>query len=98
MVEVNCPTWHTSDSGMTLSLRRWENGSWREIARQRYANVQDNGWVRLVVAPQPAGRYRLQMSEPKGTIGWWSTPERRLPGSVPLRDGEAVEEGERCTR
>lgn len=98
VVEVNCPTWYTANSGMTLSLWRWENGSWREIARQRYADVQDNGWIRLVVSPQPAGRYRVQMSEPVGTIGWWSTPERRLPRSVPLRDGEAVEEGERCTR
>jgi hypothetical protein len=51
-----------------------------------------------VVAPQPAGRYRVQMSDPVGTIGWWATPERRLPGSVPLRDGQPVAEGERCMR
>ena len=98
IVEVNCPTWLTTDSGMTLSLWRWENGNWQPIARQQYRNVQDNGWVRLVVAPQPAGRYRVQMSDPVGTIGWWATPERRLPGSVPLRDEQPVEEGERCVR
>jgi hypothetical protein len=98
VVEVNCPTWYTSGSGMTLSLWKLQNGTWQQIARQKFTNVQDNGWVRLVVAPQPAGRYRVQMSEPAGTIGWWSAPERRLPQSMPLRDGQPVQEGERCVR
>jgi len=98
VVEVNCPTWLTTGSGMTLSLWRWENGAWQRIAQQKFTNVQDNRWVRLVVAPQPAGRYRVQMSDPVGTVGWWATPERRLPGSVPLRDGQPVAEGERCMR
>ncbi len=98
VVEINCPTWYTTDSGMTLSLWRWTGDSWQMVAQERFLNVQDNGWVRLVVPPQPAGRYRLQMSEPVGTIGWWSTPEKRLPGSVAGRDGQAVNEGERCTR
>ena len=98
VVEVNCPTWLTTGSGMTLSLWRWENSAWQQIVQQKFTNVQDNRWVRLVVAPQPAGRYRVQMSDPVGTIGWWVTPERRLPGSVPLRDGQPVAEGERCMR
>lgn len=98
VVEVNCPTWYTSNSGMTLSLWRQEGNAWRQIASQRFSNVQDNGWVRLTVSPQPAGRYRVQMNEPVGTIGWWSAPERRLPQSLPLRDGLPVNEGERCTR
>jgi len=98
VVEVNCPTWLTTGSGMTLSLWRWENSAWQQIVQQKFTNVQDNRWVRLVVAPQPAGRYRVQMSDPVGTIGWWATPERRLPGSVPLRDGQPVAEGERCMR
>jgi hypothetical protein len=98
VVEVNCPTWLTTGSGMTLSLWRWENSAWQQIVQQKFTNVQDNRWVRLVVAPQPAGRYRVQMSDPVGTIGRWATPERRLPGSVPLRDGQPVAEGERCMR
>jgi len=98
VVEVNCPTWLTTGSGMTLSLWRWENSAWQQIVQQKFTNVQDNRWVRLVVAPQPAGRYRVQMSDPVGTIGWWATPERRLPGSVPLRDGQPVAEGDRCMR
>jgi hypothetical protein len=98
VVEVNCPTWLTTGSGMTLSLWRWENSAWQQIVQQKFTNVQDNRWVRLVVAPQPAGRYRVQMRDPVGTIGWWVTPERRLPGSVPLRDGQPVAEGERCMR
>ncbi|NSW79304.1 MAG: alpha-L-rhamnosidase N-terminal domain-containing protein [Chthonomonadetes bacterium] len=97
-VEVNCPTWYTANSGMTLSLWRYEDGSWRRVASQRFSNVQDNGWVRLVVSPQPAGRYRVEMSEPVGTIGWWSTHDKRLPQSLPLRDGHPVDEGERCVR
>ena len=98
VVEVNCPTWYTANSGMSLSLWRQEGSTWRQIASQRFSNVQDNGWVRLLVPPQPVGRYRVQMSEPVGTIGWWSTPERRLPQSLPLRDGLPVNEGERCLR
>ena len=69
VVEVNCPTWLTTGSGMTLSLWRWENSAWQQIVQQKFTNVQDNRWVRLVVAPQPAGRYRVQMSDPVGTIG-----------------------------
>ncbi len=98
VVEMNCPTWYTTDSGMTVSLWRQEGDTWREISRQRFQRVQDNGWVKLVVAPQPPGRYRVRMSDPVGTIGWWSAQERRLPGSVSLRDGQPVSEGERCMR
>jgi hypothetical protein len=68
-LRAHLPTWHTRNSGATLTL--WKEG--RRIAERRLQNVVDNDWVELRAdTPQGAGEYRVQLSEPVGQIGWWS--------------------------
>lgn len=146
-VSVNCPTWYTTESGLTLTLYRqlspysevttprppryshrssspMQDGvtnssthqltralvgsgnssfvsplsspKWKRVARKRFERVRDNSWVTLTFPPQPAGLYRLEMSEPVGTIGWWSVPEDALPEGEALADGKPVPQEERC--
>ncbi|MCX7598851.1 MAG: hypothetical protein N2512_08305, partial [Armatimonadetes bacterium] len=55
-IEVLVPTWDTTDSDATLSLRR--GGPDGEIvASRRLENVSDNSWQSLTFAPQGAGQY-----------------------------------------
>ncbi|NLX13388.1 MAG: hypothetical protein GXY44_07020 [Phycisphaerales bacterium] len=65
-------TYHTTDSELTLKLfRAGEEGP--ALAEQHFRNVLDNGWAILrLPTPLPAGRYRLEASNPVGRIAWYS--------------------------
>lgn len=65
------PTWETTGSAMTLSLFSDGPGG-KLLAQQRFENVTDNATLTLQFAALPAGNYYLEMSQPKGRIGWWS--------------------------
>ena len=73
-------TYGTAGTGMTLSLYR---GTQTEtpIASKKFTNVPDNKWVNLEFSrPLPPGDYVLQMSEPKGHLGWWTDNGKPLFG------------------
>ena len=81
------PTWAQTGSGATLSLRR-EGPQGQILAYRRFENVADNSWLTLQIEQAiPPGRYYLEASQPKGTIGWWSNA-----GDVFAR-GEAFADG-----
>lgn len=65
------PTWNTATSGLTLTLRR-EGPTGPAIATQRFTNIVDNGWLFLETDAQPPGNYHLEISDPVGTVGWWT--------------------------
>ncbi len=96
-VSGSFPTWHTTESGMTLTLYR--DGPQGEIlARKRFTDVADNSWVTLELEdPLPAGTYYLEASEPEGTIGWWSHTDDVYAGGTAFVDGKAVT-GDRTLR
>ncbi|MGB9876466.1 MAG: alpha-L-rhamnosidase N-terminal domain-containing protein [bacterium] len=95
-VSVPCPTWRTKSADMTLILRK--NGPGGEIiARKRFFDVGDNSWQTLYFPPQPKGRYYLEMSQPKGTIGWWGRRDDIYPNGSAFLDGQKVE-GDRFIR
>lgn len=81
------PTWVTTNSGMTLTLRRNGPGG-VVVASKAFSNVPDNSWQWLTFAAQPAGSYYLEMSVPVGTIGWWSDSSDVLPGGQAYADGQ----------
>ncbi|MBC7327431.1 hypothetical protein H5T87_04875 [bacterium] len=86
-IEVCIPTWGTKDSSLTLTLKK-DGPSGDVIARKRFENVPDNSWQGFSFSPPlPPGNYYIEMSEPKGTIGWWSSTKDRFP------DGEAYQDG-----
>jgi len=81
------PTWATSGAAMTLTLYR-HGPSGEKIVSQRFEHVADCAWKSLRFEPPlAAGTYYLEMSEPQGTIGWWS------PSADALADGEAFADG-----
>lgn len=81
------PTWNTTDSGMTLTLRAvGPDGG--VVATATFTDVVDNGSPALHLdQPAPAGTYYLEQSAPVGTIGWWTDP------GDPIEDGRAYVDG-----
>lgn len=91
------PTWQASDSGMTLTLYREGPGGER-LRRERVENVRDNEWRMLRFDPPlPPGRFHLEMSEPRGRIGWWSHTDDVLADGEAFADGAPVA-GDRTLR
>jgi len=81
------PTWSQKNSGMTLQLRA-EGPGGKLLARQRFDVVPDNARELLELRqPLPAGRYYLEMTEPKGQIGWWSQTGDVYGGGRAYADG-----------
>lgn len=87
------PTWGTSDSGVTLRLRR-EGPDGEVIASQRFNDVRDNDWLQLqLTAPLPAGTYCLEAGDATGRIGWWSHSTGAFDGGKAFADGQVVDGG-----
>ncbi len=85
-VAAAAPTWAHRDSAVTLSLRR-EGQQGERVASRRFEAVEDNGWLRLELNPPlPPGTYQLEMSDPRGQVGWWSDPRSRGTG----KSGQAL--------
>jgi len=75
------PTSFTKNSGVTLTLKK--NGPDGDTVQSKvFENVIDNSWVSLKFDKSvAAGEYYLELSNPKGRIGWWRrNPEGPLPG------------------
>ncbi len=95
-VSIPCPTYLTKSADMTLTLRR--GGPQGEIiAQKRFTGVFDNSWQTMFFPPQPKGRYYLEMSQPKGRIGWWGKKEDIYGEGSAYKDGEKVS-GDRFVR
>lgn len=68
-VTIKIPTWHSTTSSATIQLLR--DGS--VVAQERFDPIRDNSDVRFQFPTQPAGKYEVRLSEPKGgRVGWWS--------------------------
>lgn len=84
------PTWANRDSAITLSLYR-DNPKGARVLTQRFERVQDNAWLALrSPTPLAPGTYYLEMSEPRGTVGWWSHTQDRFARGQAYADGGAV--------
>ena len=89
------PTYRSTDSAITLSLRRG-GPSGEQIKTQRFPGVVDNGRLVLSVSEvQPPGLYYLEASDAKGPIGWWSTPVDQRTDGTAYADGQPIA-GDRC--
>lgn len=97
-VEVLIPTWGTTDSSLTLILRKGGPDG-EVIASKRLENVPDNSWQGFsFYPPLPPDDYYIQISEPKGMIGWWSTRDDRVPWGKAYKDGVQIAEVDRIIR
>jgi len=96
-IEVPLPTWNTTDSGATLRLRR-DGPEGEIVAETRLQNVRDNAYQALRFDPQGPGTYYVELSEAKGTIGWWSSGEPEYAQGQAFRNGEPVAGIERALK
>jgi hypothetical protein len=86
-VSLPVPTWHTKDSAATLMLYR--RGA--KVASKRLVNIVDNSMQALgMPEPMGEGTYTVELSEPKGMVGWWSSEEDQYPDGEALADGRPV--------
>ncbi len=86
-------TWRETGSAVTMSLYQ-DGPQGKRLASSRFTDVADNGWLLLDLhTPQPAGTYYVEISAPKGKVGWWSHSKDVLPGGSALADGAAVAGG-----
>lgn len=82
-------TYTTSDSGVTLRLRK--DGPAGEIVfAQAFQNMTDNAWVYIDFDPQPAGVYYLEMADPVDSPAWWSSTTAQFADGRAYVDGSAV--------
>src|SRR5690606_38374910 len=96
-VSAKFPTWNTSDSDVTLTLRR-DGPNGEQLATRRIEDVGDNAWEQLVLdQPLQPGTYYLEQSEPSGTVGWWSHTDDVYAHGTAFADGEPVA-GDRTIR
>jgi hypothetical protein len=87
-VSVRLPTWGTAGSAATITLRRGGLDG-EVVASRRAENVGDNSWQSLTFPEQPAGDYYVGISDPQGTIGWWSHTQDVFPKGEAYADGVA---------
>ncbi len=90
-VGASLPTWESTGAAATLTLRRDGPGG-EKIASRRATRIADNSWVMLELpAPQPAGRYYLELSDPGGTVGWWSNSTPTMRDAQAFADGKVAD-------
>lgn len=82
------PTWGSTNSSVTLTLRR-DGPQGEVLGSQRFTGVRDNDWLRVALPePVPAGVYCLTAGEVSGKLGWWSHRGDVLPGGTAMEDGQ----------
>lgn len=95
-ISVRVPTYTNSNSAMTLSLYAGGPGG-RLIASKRFEDIDDNSWPVLKFPAQAKGIYYLEMSDPTGPVGWWSTIEGETCVGA-WENGKPVDGMARCFR
>lgn len=78
------PTWQKTDSGATLTLKRGAE----VVLSKRFEKLSDNGWPALELGATLPGDYVLELSEPVGTVGWWTDGGQRM---VRMSRSEGIE-------
>ena len=90
-ISVSMPTWRAKTlCGATLSLRQ-EDPAGALVGTCRVSNISDNDAVRLELKREvPAGTYYLEVSDPVGTVGWWSRTSGVSRVCTAYADGKPV--------
>ncbi|UVI33218.1 hypothetical protein [Paenibacillus spongiae] len=89
------PTWTTSDSGFTFTLYK-DGPTGKPVFTTDVRNARDNR-TDLFLPEQPPGRYYAEMSNPVGTIGWWTkVDEDTYAGGIAYQDGSALTGADRA--
>ncbi len=97
-VGLSAPTWMATNAAATVRLRRGDAAG-EIVAEKRFQGVRDNAWLSLdtSAAPPGPGVWYLEMSDPQGSIGWWSTTNDVLRAGESHVDGRPAA-GDRVIR
>ncbi len=94
------PNWAKKNSTASIALYRAaaEGPAGTRLADRKLARVVDNGWLMLALdRSQPPGRYYIEISEPAGKVGWWSSVEDNFANGQAFADRRPVT-GDRAIR
>ncbi len=90
-VAAQCPTYATTDSGVTLALHRdGPQGEQLATADVQPPHRQCLGHAAARARRSAPGTYYLELSNPRGTPGWWSHSAKVWPGGQAFADGVAT--------
>ena len=96
-VGASLPTWATRNSAATLTLHR-NDPAGEQLATRRFTRLHDNAWAMLEIQePLPPGTYYLELSQPSGHVGWWSSEKEVLAGGQAFVDASPAA-GDRSLR
>jgi hypothetical protein len=71
-VGAECPSFKTTNSGMTLTLYR-DGPQGERLASQKFDTLTYKAWAMLRLSPPlTPGTYYLEMFNPRGTLAWWN--------------------------
>lgn len=86
-VDVRLPTWGSKTSSATISLYR----DGKLINSRRMENVPDNSWQSIDAnSIEGPAEVTVEISDPVGDIGWWSSKNDTTPVGEALSDGKPV--------
>lgn len=80
------PTWGSATSAMTLTLKR-DGPDGPVVTSRRFTDLVDNAWVYMEFDAQQPGTYYLEISEPSGTVGWWTAARDTYPQGQAFHNG-----------
>ena len=90
-IGVNVATWNTQNSAVTISVYQ-NDPHGKRLASQRLEKIVDNRWCMLKSdAPLSPGKYYVELSAPKGRVGWYSEAKDNYPAGTAYGDGAAVD-------
>lgn len=95
-VAVRVPTWNSAVSAMTLRVRK-DGPDGSLVAEKRCENVGDNCWQTISFPAQDKGTFYVEMSDPRGPIGWWTSSAGPKAGQM-YEDGKLAGAGSRSFR
>lgn len=94
-VQVLIPTWHSTTSGGTLKLFKWNTDynttvSGTPLATQAFSNIPDNSYINLDTQTLYAGTYVWTFSNAVNSVGIWKYEGSHVTGNVNYMNGSTV--------
>ena len=94
-VSAHCPTWWSKTSTATYRLFKIVNGKKILVSSLTPKVVPDGSHVWIDAKNSSAGTFALEISNPKGKLGWWQTNQTAgrsyINGKVAVGKGFAVQ-------
>ena len=95
-VSIRVPTWGSTMSAMSAKVCK-DGPEGTVVAEKRLHNIDDNSWQSITFPAQDKGTYYIEISDPRGPVGWWTSLEGPRVGRM-YENGSVVDPGARAFR